>query len=68
MKINLKKIKNLSGLLLFPVIHFYLLEAYTHNAFTEVRPWAQLFNILLFELAAWILIFLFRNIKWALRA
>lgn len=68
MKINLKKIKNLSGLLLFPVVHFYLLEAYTHNAFTEVRPWAQLFNILLFELAAWILIFLFRNIKWALRA
>lgn len=68
MNANLNKIKNLSGLILFPIIHFYLLEAYTHNGFTEVRPWAQIFNILLFELAAWILAFLFRNIKWALRA
>ena len=26
------------------------MEAYTHNPFEEVRPWAQFFNILLFEL------------------
>lgn len=53
---------------IFPVVHFYLLEAYTHNGFAEVRPWAQLFNVLLFELAAWMLFFLFRSLKWALRA
>ncbi len=68
MSTKLKKYGNLSGLILFPIVHFYLLEAYTHNGFTEVRPWSQLFNILLFELAAWILIFLFRSVKWALRA
>lgn len=68
MSIKLKKCGAAGGLILFPIIHFYLLEAYTHNGFTEVRPWAQLFNIMLFELMAWILVFLFRNIKWALRA
>lgn len=68
MKVKLSKIGTPCGLLLFPIIHFYLLEAYTHNGFTEVRPWAQLFNILLFELTAWILVFLFRNVKWGLRA
>jgi hypothetical protein len=41
-------------LIVFPVITFYLMEAYTHNPFEEVRPWAQFFNILLFELLAWI--------------
>ena len=39
-------------LIVFPVITFYLMEAYTHNPFEEVRPWAQFFNILLFELLA----------------
>ena len=68
MSTKLKKFGTISGLALFPIVHFYLLEAYTHNGFTEVRPWSQLFNILLFELAAWILIFLFRSVKWALRA
>lgn len=57
----------MAGVVLFPIVHFYLLEAYTHNGFVEVRPWAQLFNILLFELTAWILAFLIWNIKWALR-
>ena len=28
-------------LIVFPVITFYLMEAYTHNPFEEVRPWAQ---------------------------
>ena len=32
-----------------PAAFFYLLEFYTHNPFAEVRPWAQLFNIVLFE-------------------
>lgn len=31
-----------------PAAFFYLLEFYTHNPFAEVRPWAQLFNIVLF--------------------
>ena len=43
-------------LIVFPVITFYLMEAYTHNPFEEVRPWAQFFNILLFELLAWIFV------------
>ena len=41
-----------AGLLIFPIVHFYLLEAYTHNGFAEIRPWPQVFNVLLFELAA----------------
>lgn len=50
-----------------PIALFYLLEWYTHNPWTEVRPWAQLFNILLFELAAGLLIFLTGRIRLALR-
>lgn len=50
-----------------PIVLFYLLEWYTHNPWTEVRPWAQLFNILLFELAAGLLIFLTGRIRLALR-
>lgn len=53
--------------LIFPVLYFYLLEAYTHNGLTEVRAWSQLFNMALFELAAWILFFLLGNMKYALR-
>lgn len=41
---------------LLPAACFYLLESYSHNPFTEVRPWAQFFNILLFELLAGILL------------
>lgn len=63
-----EKIITICGLLCFPAVHFYLLEAYTHNGFTTVRPWSQLCNILLFELAAVILALLFRSAKWALRA
>lgn len=38
-----------------PAALFYLLEFYTHNPFVEVRPWAQLFNVVLFELMAGII-------------
>lgn len=67
MSIKHKKILAILGLIIFPVIHFYLLEAYTHNGFLEIRPWSQLFNVLLYEIVAVILFFLFRNVKWAIR-
>lgn len=53
--------------LLLPAAFFYLLECYTHNPFAQVRPWAQFFNILLFEMVAWILFLLTGNMKSALR-
>ncbi|MCI8488940.1 MAG: LTA synthase family protein [Lachnospiraceae bacterium] len=59
---------SIAGLILCPIVHFYLLEAYTHNGFAEVRFWSQCFNIVLFEWFALILFFLLRNLKWALRA
>ena len=62
-----KIIAGIVGMTVCPIMYFYLLEAYTHNGFTEVRPWSPFFNIILFELVAWILFFLFRNVKWALR-
>lgn len=55
------------GLILFPIVNFYLLEAYTHNGFKEVRHWSQIFNILLLELAIWIMFFVFRSAVAALR-
>lgn len=54
--------------LIFPIITFYLMEFYTHNPFAEVRPWAQFFNIVLFELVAWILVCVTGNIRLSLRA
>lgn len=39
---------------LYPVLAFYLMESYEHNPFADVRPQAQLFNIILFELIAWL--------------
>lgn len=62
------KYGTLCGLILFPILHFYLMEGYTHNGFEEIRYWSQIFNILLFEILAWILTFLSGNVKWALRA
>lgn len=53
--------------ILLPAVYFYLMECYTHNPLEEVRPWAQFFNILLFELMAWILIFLTGRFRLALR-
>jgi len=43
------------------------MEAYEHNAFVEVRPLAQFYNIFLFELIALCLLFVIGNAKWALR-
>lgn len=67
MKLDRKKTGAVMGIIFCPIIHFYLLEAYTHNPFLEVRPWSQLFNVMLFEIMAWILFLVFRNVKWALR-
>ncbi len=61
------KAVSLGGLLLFPIANFYLLEGYTHNGFAEIRHWSQFFNILLLELFAWILFFVFRSVAAALR-
>ena len=46
---------------------FYLMEAYEHNPFAEVRALAQLFNMILFELIAWILYFVTGRMHWAIR-
>ncbi len=53
--------------LIFPVAFFYLLESYTHNPFLEVRPWAQVFNIVLFELTGGILFCVFGELRRAYR-
>ena len=50
-----------------PIILFYLMEAFEHNAFEEVRDLAQLYNIFLFELIAWLLFFITGNGRLALR-
>lgn len=50
-----------------PAAFFYLLECYTHNPFVEVRPWAQFFNIILFELIAGILFCLTGRLRMAYR-
>lgn len=50
-----------------PAAFFYLLECYTHNPFAEVRPWAQFFNIVLFELTAGILFCVFGDLRRAYR-
>lgn len=56
-------------LLLFaiPILLFYLMESYEHKALEEVRSLAQLYNILLFELIAWILFFATGKVKTALQ-
>lgn len=63
----LNKLVNFIGFLLVPVLLFYLMEAYEHNAFVEVRPLAQFYNIMLFELIGALLLFVIGNAKWALR-
>ena len=49
-----------------PILLFYLMEGFEHNAFEEVRSLAQLYNIFLFELIAWILFFVTGSGKVAL--
>lgn len=61
------KIIQLLCLVSVPVAAFYLMECYTHNPLSEVRTWAQLFNVILFELIAWILYFLVGRVRTALR-
>lgn len=63
----LNKLLNFIGFLLVPALLFYFMEAYEHNAFVEVRPLAQFYNILLFELIGVFLLFVIGNAKWALR-
>ncbi|MBR2045354.1 MAG: LTA synthase family protein [Agathobacter sp.] len=52
---------------IIPVVLFYMMEAFEHNAFVEVRQLAQVYNILLFELIAWILFFVTGSGRLALR-
>ncbi len=70
-KTNKKKyieiIINFAALFLFPIAIFYLMECYTHNPLEEVRSWAQFFNIVLFELIAWLIFFLSGSIRFAIR-
>lgn len=68
MKSNMYK-KAIQFMLFFlvPILLFYLLEAYEHNAFVEVRPLAQLYNVFLFELIAWILFFVLGNAARSIR-
>lgn len=47
---------NILAFLLVPIILFYLMEAFEHNAYEEVRSLAQVYNIFLFELIAGILL------------
>ncbi len=61
------KIIQLLCLISVPAAAFYLMECYTHNPLSEVRTWAQLFNVILFELLAWILYFLVGRVRTALR-
>ena len=61
------KILNVVIFVLVPIALFYLMEAYEHNAFEEVREKAQWLNIILFELLAWLLFFITGKGKWALR-
>lgn len=53
--------------MIVPIILFYLMEGFEHNAFEEVREKAQLFNIFLFELIAWLLFFITGSGRMALR-
>ena len=70
-KTNKKKyieiIINFAALFLFPIAIFYLMECYTHNPLEEVRAWAQVFNIILFEMVAWLFFFLSGSIRFAIR-
>lgn len=57
----------LIGFAIVPIISFYLMEAFEHNALAEVRQEAQWFNILIFELIAWTLYLLIGRMTTALR-
>ena len=63
----MKKAINGIVFLTVPVLIFLLMESYEHNPFSEIRPEAFGFNILLFELLAWILFTVFGSGRRALR-
>ncbi len=50
-----------------PILLFYLMEGFEHKAWEEVRSLAQLYNIFLFELIAWLLFFVTGSGRLALR-
>ena len=67
---NLRRKKTLLHGIVFtllPIVLFYLMEGYEHNPFIEVRKTAQLFNILLFELLAWMFFALTKSGRAAIR-
>ncbi len=54
-------------MLVLPIVCFYLMEAFDRNPFEQIRPYAHLFNIILFEIFAWFFFFVTGRAKWALR-
>lgn len=65
--IVLKKIINGLVFSIVPILLFYLMEGFEHNAWEEVRQLAQVYNIFLFELIAWLLFFVTGSGRMALR-
>ena len=63
----LKKVVNGLVFSIVPIVLFYLMEGFEHNAFLEVRQLAQVYNIFLFELLAWLLFFVTGSGRMALR-
>ena len=63
---QVEKILDIGIFLLLPVIAFFLMEAYEHNAFTEVRRQAIWLNIFLLELIAWSLYFVIGRMQIAI--
>lgn len=67
----LKKTGSCMGIVLAVILPsavcFYLMECYSHNPFAVVRPWAQFFNIVLFELITVLLFLLTGKLRTAHR-
>jgi len=61
------KIVNSIWFFFVPIALFYLMEGFEHNAFVEVRPLAQFYNIFLLELIGVLLLFVTGSAKRALR-
>lgn len=67
-KIQESTSKKLCIAAVYPVLIFYLTENFTHNPWADVRPYAQAFNLFLFELAAVVLILLTGSVRISLSA
>lgn len=63
---GLKKSVPFICLFLLPILNFYLLEFYTHNPFTTMKPNVHLMNIVLFECIALFLFALTGRVNAAL--